>query len=221
RPAMPWSIPRPASTMCVLSHGALAWPVSCGCRAWSAPTNSGGCCSRWTERSNGWAPRGRTPQLPAAWSAAITICCACGPRRRPRRGRTLTPVHAPGSFPRCFPGEEAVDEDMRKSLRTSLHPRLYLVDVSQHPGGDHDCGRAMGHQVSLVDQQHFVTALQCHIQIVQDDERGQLVLPCFTGEHVHDVPLVVQVQGGQRLIQQQHPGLADQCLGQSHELLLA
>ncbi|MNL41188.1 hypothetical protein D3C87_1635870 [compost metagenome] len=55
---------------------------------------------------------------------------------------------------------------------------------------------------------------------MQHDDADQPMFPRFLFQQAHHVELVVQVQRGQGLVQQQHAGLADQRLRQSHQLLL-
>ncbi|MNQ70381.1 hypothetical protein D3C85_850180 [compost metagenome] len=76
-------------------------------------------------------------------------------------------------------------------------------------------------QPPLVDHHGLIGVLQRHVQIMQDDQTDQAVVPGFLFQKPHDVELVIQVQRRQGLVQQQHAGMADQRLRQAHQLLLS
>ena len=58
------------------------------------------------------------------------------------------------------------------------------------------------------------------VEVVRDDEDGHPESASDAGEQCHDLPLVAQIERGQRLVEDQQPGPPDQCLGDGDALPL-
>ncbi|EZP52446.1 hypothetical protein BW39_03346 [Delftia sp. RIT313] len=73
----------------------------------------------------------------------------------------------------------------------------------------------------VLEHDDAVGVAQGGAQVVQHDQGGHAVAARLLAHQLHDVELVVEVQGGQGFVQQQHARFADQGLGQACKLGLA
>src|SRR4029077_2073095 len=94
------------------------------------------------------------------------------------------------------------------------------VQPGQDLGGDDLVGRpAGGPATGQVDD--VVHHRQQRVHLVRGQQHGDLLLAGDPGEQGDDLLAAAQVEVGQRLIEQEQPGPADQCVGDQYPLLLA
>ena len=59
------------------------------------------------------------------------------------------------------------------------------------------------------------------VDVVRDEQDGDALGPADAADQLRDRLLVVQVEAVERLVEKQHPGAADESLGDEDPLLLA
>ncbi|MNZ83509.1 hypothetical protein D3C78_1022400 [compost metagenome] len=97
----------------------------------------------------------------------------------------------------------------------------HLIEALDEGGVEHPGGGAEGLQIAPRQHDQLIGKLGRQVEIVQHHQGDPLLLPGLLAEVLHQLHLVMQVQGADRLVQHHDAGVAQQHLGEQHHLPLA
>ena len=132
---------------------------------------------------------------------------ARGGRTAPRRGQASLSTR-PSIITCCTP--------LRTGFNTPAHP----IDGRQSLGVMTAAGVPSPSSWPAFEHQHVVGVTQGNIDVVHHHQGHDVAPPGLPAHQIHHVKLVVEVKGAERFVEQQQARLADQRLGETHQLLL-
>ena len=121
---------------------------------------------------------------------------------------------------RWHPGAAALAGHHQDPVVHPDHVHVLAVQVAEHVGADH-LVRGPGGGLAAGQVDDAVHEWQQRVHVVRRDQHRDALFPGHLAEQADHVLLAGDIQVGQRLVEQQQPGAADQRVRNHHPLLFA